>query len=114
MTSVMIRNDSERPHDVAAARRLLVRRLAAAGVPSPEADAQLLLEDALGVDRQTLLLQPDRPVTKEAGARLADMLRRRVAREPLQLILGHTNFYGLDLAVAPGVLIPRPETERLV
>lgn len=74
----------------------------------------LLLEGALGVDRQTLLLQPDRPVSPEAGARLADMLRRRVAREPLQLILGHTNFYGLDLAVTPGVLVPRPETERLV
>jgi len=74
----------------------------------------LLLEGALGVDRQTLLLQPDRPVSPEAGARLADMLRRRVAREPLQLILGQTNFYGLDLAVTPGVLVPRPETERLV
>ncbi|MFA5594265.1 MAG: peptide chain release factor N(5)-glutamine methyltransferase [Trueperaceae bacterium] len=106
--------ESERPHDVAAARRLLVRRLTAAGVPSPQADAMLLLEGALGVDRQTLLLQPDRPVSPEAGARLADMLRRRVAREPLQLILGQTNFYGLDLAVTPGVLVPRPETERLV
>lgn len=106
--------EGERPHDVAAARGLLERRLSAAGVPSPAADAMLLLEDALGVDRATLLLQPDRPVSREASARLANMLRRRVAREPLQLILGHTNFYGLDLAVAPGVLIPRPETERLV
>lgn len=99
---------------MAAARRLLERRLTAAGVPSPAADALLLLEGALGVDRATLLLQPDRPVGKQASARLAAMLRRRVAREPLQLILGQTNFYGLDLAVAPGVLIPRPETERLV
>lgn len=102
------------PHDVAAARRLLERRLTAADVPSPAADAMLLLEAALGVDRATLLLQPDRPVAREASAWLADMLRRRVAREPLQHILGSTNFYGLDLGVAPGVLIPRPETERLV
>src|SRR5690554_4361785 len=106
--------ESEQPRDVAAARRLLVRRLQAAGVPSPEADAVLLLEGALGVDRATLLLQPDRPVGQEAGARLAEMLRRRVAREPLQLILGRAHFYGLELAVTPGVLIPRPETERLV
>lgn len=114
MNSRTANGENERPHDVAAARRLLLRRLTAAGVPSPQADAMLLLEGALGVDRQTLLLQPDRPVGPEAGARLAAMLRRRVAREPLQLILGHTNFYGLELAVAPGVLIPRPETERLV
>lgn len=114
MTNRTTTDEGEQPRDVAAARRLLVRRLEAAGVPSPQADAMLLLEGALGVDRTTLLLQPDRPVNREAGARLADMLRRRVAREPLQLILGHTNFYGLDLAVAPGVLIPRPETERLV
>ena len=107
-------DENDRPHDVAAARHLLIRRLTAAGVPSPEADALLLLEGALGVDRFTLLLQPDRPVDVAAGARLAHMLRRRVAREPLQLILGNTNFYGLELAVAPGVLIPRPETERLV
>lgn len=113
MTDRPITDEGEQPRDVAAARRLLVRRLEAAGVPSPQADALLLLEGALGVDRSTLLLQPDRPLNKEAGARLADMLRRRVAREPLQLILGQTNFYGLDLAVAPGVLIPRPETERL-
>jgi len=114
MTDGVPVGESERPRDVAAARRLLVRRLQAAGVPSPEADAVLLLEGALGVDRATLLLQPDRPVGKEAGARLAEMLRRRVAREPLQLILGRAHFYGLELAVTPGVLIPRPETERLV
>lgn len=106
--------DGDELRDVVATRRLLVRRLQAAGVPSPDADAVLLLEAALGVDRTTLLLQPDRPVSREASRRLADMLRRRVAREPLQLILGQTNFYGLPLAVAPGVLIPRPETERLV
>lgn len=83
-------------------------------MPSPEADALLLLEAALGVDRATLLLQPDRPLDPAARERLAEMLRRRVAREPLQHILGWAPFYGLELAVSPGVLIPRPETERLV
>lgn len=83
-------------------------------MPSPEADALLLLEAALGVDRSTLLLQPDRPLDPAARARLAEMLRRRVAREPLQHILGWAPFYGLELAVSPSVLIPRPETERLV
>ncbi len=83
-------------------------------MPSPEVDALLLLEAALGVDRATLLLQPDRPLDPAARERLAEMLRRRVAREPLQHILGWAPFYGLELAVSPSVLIPRPETERLV
>lgn len=104
----------EPPTDVAEARRLLVGRLRDAGLPSPEADALQLLEAALGVERATLLLRPDRPLEAEERERLAGLLERRLAREPLQLIVGHAPFYGLELAVAPGVLIPRPETERLV
>lgn len=100
--------------DVMGARRLLVARLTAAGVPSPEADALQLLEAALGVERAELLLRPNATVSGGVGSRLEEMLRRREAREPLQLIVGHAHFYGLELAVAPGVLIPRPETERLV
>lgn len=100
--------------DVASYRQALTRVLAAAGVLSPEVDGDLLLEAALGIDRTTLLLQPDLPVDPEPRASLVEMLRRRVAREPLQLILGKAHFYGLELAVTPGVLIPRPETERLV
>jgi len=45
---------------------------------------------------------------------LAALVQRRVAGEPLQYVLGSTEFYGLEMAVGPGALIPRPETERLV
>lgn len=90
------------------------RRLAAAGVASPRAEALLLLEAAVGVDRSSLLSQLDRPLLPGEGAALAELLRRRVTREPLQHILGEAPFYGLTLAVSEDVLIPRPETERLV
>lgn len=90
------------------------RRLAAAGVASPRAEALLLLEAAVGVDRISLLTQLDRPLLPGEGAALAELLRRRVTREPLQHILGEAPFYGLMLAVTEDVLVPRPETERLV
>lgn len=81
-------------------RREVAERLAAAGVPSPEADARWLVEHASrgcadGCDR----------------AELARLVERRAGREPLQLVLGHTWFRELRLTCRPGVFIPRPETE---
>lgn len=90
------------------------RRLEAAGVASPRAEAFLLLEAAVGVDRTSLLTQLDRPLLAGEGAALAELLRRRVTREPLQHVLGEAPFYGLMLSVSGDVLVPRPETERLV
>lgn len=90
------------------------RRLAAAGVASPRAEALLLLEAAVGVERVSLLSQLDRPLLDGEGAALAELLRRRVTREPLQHVLGEAPFYGLMLSVSEEVLVPRPETERLV
>jgi len=100
--------------DVGRARTLVERRLAAAGIASPAAEALVLLEAATGLDRRVVLLQPDRPLDAAARARLAHLLHRRVAREPLQHVIGTAPFYGLDLVVSPAVLVPRPETERLV
>lgn len=100
--------------DASHARRVVERRLAAAGVASPAAEALVLLEAATGVDRLVLLTQPDRPLDDAARLRLAELLHRRLAREPLQHVIGFAPFYGLELAVSPAVLVPRPETERLV
>jgi release factor glutamine methyltransferase len=77
-------------------RRAVAARLAAAGVPSPEADARWLL--------QAFAADPD-------GLEAA--VARRAAREPLQLVLGTAAFRHLELRVRPGVFIPRPETEVL-
>lgn len=99
---------------VSEARALAVRRLRAAGVDSPEPEAVALLEGATGLARGELLLLPERQLGEEERLRLLDALRRRAGREPLQHILGRAPFYGLELEVDPSVLVPRPETERLV
>lgn len=90
------------------------KQLAAAGVPSPEADAWRLLEAATGWGRSALLLNGAKPLDDAAVERLTLLVERRAARVPLQHILGSADFYGLELAVDGRVLVPRPETERLV
>lgn len=85
-------------------------RLATAGVSSPAVDARWLVAAACGHDPRRA---PDRPLSSGAAERLAPMLARREAREPLQLIVGSTAFRTLELSCAPGVFIPRPETEIL-
>jgi len=90
------------------------KRLEAAGVESPAADARLLLEAAAGVARIDILTDPHRPLAPEAAARLDGFLRRREAREPVSQIVGRRAFWTLNLKVTPDVLTPRPETERLL
>ena len=88
--------------------------LAAAGVSSPEWDAERLLRHVLGWDRATLVANPDRPVPEADAERFRALLVRRAAREPLQYILGTQAFWKHEFLVTPAVLIPRPETELLV
>lgn len=86
--------------------------LAAAGVPSPRVDAELLAEHLLGIGlgRLRALLLGDTP----APAGYADLVAERARRIPLQHITGVAHFRYLALAVGPGVFIPRPETESVV
>jgi len=88
--------------------------LAAAGVPSPDRDAERLLRHVLGWDRAALLANPDRAVGEEEAELFRALVQRRAAREPLQHILGTQAFWKHDFLVTPAVLIPRPETELLV
>lgn len=81
-----------------------------AGVDSPEVDARLLAAHVLGVAPLQLMFA-DAPA--DFGERYTELVARRAAREPLQHIIGTAPFYGVDLAVGPGVFIPRPETEIL-
>lgn len=98
---------------VAGAVRRLTGRLSAAGVPTPAADARLLVAAALGWSAARLRLDSAEPLPATAGRRLREWARRRGAREPLQLIVGTVGFRHLDLRMRPGVFVPRPETEVL-
>lgn len=87
-------------------------RLAAAGVASPHVDAWRLAVIAAGCDRAQLASHwRDDPPWPQFAASLAPLVERREAREPLQHIEGIAAFLDFDVAVGPGVLVPRPETE---
>lgn len=91
-----------------------VDALTAAGCDTPKLDAELLIADALGVDRGALIADRQLAVPPGAARTIAERIRRRVAREPVAYILGRRGFRRIELAVDPRVLIPRPETELLV
>ena len=88
-------------------------RLARAGVEGARLDAELMLAEAAGVDRARLYAGIGE-LDSAARARFAAMVALRARRMPLAYILGRREFYSLEIKVAPGVLIPRPETETLV
>jgi release factor glutamine methyltransferase len=88
--------------------------LRAAGVDTPELDAELLLAAAMGVDRATLYSDPGRELPTEAIRPFQAMVARRREREPVAYILGRKGFRRIELDVDPRVIVPRPETELLV
>lgn len=94
-----------------AARRTAATQLAEAGVASPERDADLLLAHVLDVGLGRLPLVDDLTVPQQE--QYAALVARRAAREPLQHLTGTAAFRHVELAVGPGVFVPRPETELL-
>jgi release factor glutamine methyltransferase len=87
--------------------------LTAAGVPSPGADAELLVGHVLGLSRGQVQAHAvtGTPLDAEQRHAVLEFVERRAAREPLQHLTGRAAFRSLDLAVGPGVFVPRPETE---
>lgn len=82
--------------------------------PLDAREARLLLAAATGFSEASVLAYPERQLPVEAQERFQDFVRRRKTGEPVAYILGRKEFYGIELAVNPAVLIPRPETELLV
>ena len=81
------------------------------GSDTPRLDAELLLAHALGISRDRLLLSLDDVVVPPA---FAGLVERRAAAEPVAYLTGTRGFWTLDLAVGPGALIPRPDSETLI
>ena len=88
--------------------------LRVAGVPEPRREAGSLLEHVLGKDRTFIISHATDALSEKDLQAFAAAVRRRALGEPQQYITGSQNFYGLEFAVNPDVLIPRPETELLV
>lgn len=93
--------------------RLLRRRARPDPCEDAATDAFLLLEKVTGLTRTNYPLKKDEAYAPAERAAYLTLLRRRAAGEPVQYILGEWDFMGLEFAVGPGVLIPRPETELL-
>lgn len=89
------------------------RELRDAGVPEPEASAEVLLSELLGVRRGELPLH-ESPLTDEQAGLYARWIGRRANREPVQRILGYAYFRNLVLCLNEETLIPRPDTEGVV
>lgn len=88
--------------------------LARRGFDESRLHVELMLAHVLGLRRLDLYLQFDRPLTPEERAKFRALFERRLKHEPLQYVLGQTEFMGLTFAVDSSVLVPRPETEVLV
>jgi release factor glutamine methyltransferase len=82
--------------------------------PTPDLDARLLLEHVLQKSHSHLVAHGDRPLSAAQQQRYLVCIRRARRKEPIPYISGLAPFYGRDFQVSPAVLIPRPETERLV
>jgi release factor glutamine methyltransferase len=96
--------------DLRAALAAATAELTDAGVGSPRNDAELLAAHVLGCRRGALFAAD---ISEEQAGRYADLVSQRASRVPLQHLTGVAGFRHLDLAVGPGVFVPRPETELL-
>jgi release factor glutamine methyltransferase len=101
-------------HFIAPALDWASAALAARGVEEARLDAELLLAHVLHIRRSELRLRLRDELASADFTAFAQLVERRLQREPLPYIVGTQEFMGLSFRVTPDVLIPRPETERLV
>jgi len=107
--------EHSRAGSVAALRDHGIAVLTAAGIRNADVDAELLLGHVLGLSRGQVQAKAvtDAAVDPEQRLAMIEAIERRAAREPLQHITGRAPFRSLELAVGPGVFVPRPETESV-
>lgn len=92
----------------------LLETFTEAGITSPQVNCHLILTKVLGFNRMDLHLNFNLPVTQNQKIEILSLKNQRLDGNPIQYILGETEFYGNHILVSPAVLIPRPETEYLV
>lgn len=90
------------------------RRLHAVDTPSARLDCLILLEDALGRNRASILAHPEAKISKTTELELNKKIAQRATHTPLAYIRGKTEFYGREFIVNSKVLVPRPETETII
>lgn len=91
-----------------------VGRLTEAGIGNAPQEALWIIEEASDITRLQIYADTRDVIDPETYQRVVSLIERRVLHEPLQYVLGSQEFCGVDIAVKPGVLIPRPESELLV
>jgi release factor glutamine methyltransferase len=84
------------------------------GVESARLEAQILLAHALGCKKIDLYVRHDEEPAEDRRTAFREMIKKRADGMPVAYLVGHREFYSLEFAVSPAVLIPRPETETLV
>ena len=89
-------------------------RLSEANIQSPEAEAKLIVSHVLKLGFTDLIIKANKSVSADDRHKVERIVEERLTHRPIQYILGETEFFGLNLKVGEGVLIPRPETEVLV
>jgi release factor glutamine methyltransferase len=106
---------NERPATVAVLREYAIGTLSGAGIRNADVDAELLLGHVLGLSRGQVQAKAitDAVLDPQQHRAAIEAVERRAAREPLQHITGRAPFRALELAVGPGVFVPRPETESV-
>ena len=96
------------------ALRRTAKILSAHSIEDASLEAEVMLMHVLGVDRVGLYLRLDDVISIDSEKAIGQVIERRLEHEPLAYITGSREFFGSDFHVAPGALIPRPETESLV
>ena len=90
------------------------RTLEASHIPDARLEAEVMLMNVMRMQRHDLFSQQETELSPQQEQGLAQIMERRLKREPLAYILQYREFYGVNLLVNPNVLIPRPETECMV
>jgi release factor glutamine methyltransferase len=90
------------------------QRFTDAGIAAARLEAQILLAHVLGCSRVQLYTGFDKPLGEAELASYRNLIKRRLAGEPVSYLVGETEFWGLPFHVEPSVLVPRPDTETVI